>query len=104
MRAGLLKDKCTFFKVGEVQTASGFVKKTEVELATVRCYRAKWTQAATTSSDEEYLKGNIKLQVRVDSRIKGATMVEYEGQKYRIEQMLPNDDHTYYVFGTKINK
>lgn len=66
MRAGLLREKVTFYAITTKQTDSGFVSKTKTNIATVRCYRKRKVDNSQMVGQEEFNAGTVTLQVRND--------------------------------------
>lgn len=105
MRAGLLKEKIKVFGYKTSTSATGAQKKDLVELGTIRCYRKTKVENANTTGQEEFVAGNLVLQVRNNCILSSATQIEYAGDTYHIVQILPViSDNTRLIKATKINK
>lgn len=105
MRAGLLREKVTFYGYVKTVSETGAERRTLQELCTVRMYRRKKDEAASDLAHEEFITSHIILQGRQDVRFKNADSLAYAGARYNIVSMLPNiEDHSVTIKATKINK
>jgi hypothetical protein len=105
MRAGLLREKVTFYAITTKQTDSGFVSKTKTNIATVRCYRKRKVDNSQMVGQEEFNAGTVVLQVRNDPRLANISNFSYEDEDYNVLQnLIQIEDNTRLVTGQKINK
>lgn len=103
MRAGLLDEFCTLVVTDEVQTASGFKKKTERDVARVRCQRLRLAETVGVAVGEEQTKSVVKLRIRKSADTENVVRFVYNGATYNITETLPfRRDKTLELIGTKI--
>ena len=90
--AGKLKEKLDFYKVEEVQTASGFKNQEEVYQFTAKAERTKNKENFVVDAEEIF--HNIYLTFRLRYReIKETWIVIYKEARYRIISINPWDDN-----------
>lgn len=103
MRAGLLDEFCTLIVTDAEQTESGFTRKTEREVAKVRCQRLRLAETVSMAVGEETTKSVVKLRIRKSAQTDGAVRFIYDGATYNITETLPyRHDKTLELTGTKI--
>ena len=91
--AGKLKEKLEFYKVEEIETASGFKQPEEVYQFTARAERTKNKENFVVDADEIF--HNVYLTFRVRYReIDDTWIVFYKNEKYRITSFNPWDDNS----------
>lgn len=84
MRAGLLTDTVTFYRVQSVISDTGASRETDVEMCTRHCCRDKQADKLMMTGIQEFRGGTVVLQLRYEAQLKEATEFEYEGSRYRV--------------------
>lgn len=103
MRAGLLDEFCTLIVTDEVQTESGFKKKTERKAARVRCQRLRLAESVGFAVGEEQTKSVVKIRIRKSAVTENVVRFVYNGDTYNITENVPfRRDKTLELTGTKI--
>lgn len=87
--AGELTEKLTFYEVRETQSESGFKHTVEVEMFTVRAYRAKNREAYMVDAGELFHSSELTFQLRYRKEISETNIVVYNGNRYRITSLSP---------------
>lgn len=104
MRAGLLREKVSFYAETRVQNSAGeLVKTSQMVLATL-CYRMKKQGGLLLNASEEFITSTVIIQIRKRAVIKEGMLFRYQNKDYRIENIDEISDQTQIITGKKVNK
>ena len=105
MRAGLLRERVTFFGEVKAQNAAGEIVKTLQPILTTRCYRQKQQSNLQLAASEEFIATTVIIQIRKNAKVKEGQTFSYQGKDYLADNVdLQTNDQTLIITGKKKNK
>ena len=105
MRAGLLREKVSFYGEVRVQNSAGELVKTSQLLLSTLCYRIKKQGGLLIDASEEFITSTVIIQIRKRAVIKEGMLFRYQGKDYRIMNLDDQiGDQTTIISGKKMNK
>lgn len=103
--AGSLKYILKFLKLEEIQSESGFVTKSKVNLFSCRAAKLKSTGKFDLESKELFHSENLKFKIRYNKLLSDDLIVSYDNNEYNISFLDKNEfDNTATITLEKINK